>query len=930
MIARIDSFVTSESLASQLADNAVVKHTTVLDCAEINAGVTINEIAQKAKADFTLLAIKSVPLTLGQYAIERMLRTAIETGAAMVYSDYYKTLGGKREKHPTIDYQEGALRDDFDFGTLLLIRTPLLKEYAKSHSSMMQGLKFAGLYALRLWLSTKGELFHLDELLYTEEELDSRKSGEKQFDYVNPRNREVQVEMEKVVTHHLEQIGALVDPEDYISPDFGEQEFEIEASVVIPVFNREKTVRDAVESALAQETKFPFNVIVVDNHSTDGTTEILRELAANDNRLIHIIPERDDLGIGGCWNVAVDSLHCGRFAVQLDSDDLYSSPKTLQQIVDAFYRQKAAMVIGSYRMCDFDLNTLPPGLIDHKEWTDENGMNNALRINGLGAPRAFFTPILRQYRFPNTSYGEDYALGLAFSRKYRIGRIYDELYLCRRWGGNSDAALSVDKVNANNMYKDRLRTMELKARIAMEARADRLDGNSTPDASTAKLQRFFNRQLELWDDARKRYIDLNGVQVRDITDNSTGTLLKLQYNPARIVSTGASISNAAIAKRPCFLCKDNRPQEQMVKHLDDTLDMLVNPFPILPTHFTLPSNTHRPQLIKDVHTKIFRLLEHYPDIMVFYNGPKCGASCPDHLHLQAGTSGIVPLQKQWARLSRSLHRIVKLNDCEDISAINDYVCPALLLRSRSEKGFRQMFKTVYDALPVQKDETEPMMNIIAWRNGEETLTVIFPRKNHRPACYPSPMVSPGALDMAGLIITPQESDFNTMTSQTAADILREVALSQKEMEKVITQIAGEKKNDDENLKYEKVPHVTVGIISGEEIRFSLNSPYVAKGETIVGEQTVKHSEGSILWNGNEYRELSFVPGKAEGSKVEASFTIHDVTIGVNFHWERLEEQTFKGSLRFVVHEGKVYAINELSVEDYLTSVISSEMSSPLR
>lgn len=538
MIARIDSFVTSESLASQLADNAVVKHTTVLDCAEINAGVTINEIAQKAKADFTLLAIKSVPLTLGQYAIERMLRTAIETGAAMVYSDYYKTLGGKREKHPTIDYQEGALRDDFDFGTLLLIRTPLLKEYAKSHSSMMQGLKFAGLYALRLWLSTKGELFHLDELLYTEEELDNRKSGEKQFDYVNPRNRDVQVEMEKVVTHHLEQIGALVDPEDYISPDFGEQEFEIEASVVIPVFNREKTVRDAVESALAQETKFPFNVIVVDNHSTDGTTETLSELAAKDNRLIHIIPERDDLGIGGCWNVAVDSLHCGRFAVQLDSDDLYSSPRTLQQIVDAFYRQKAAMVIGSYRMCDFDLNTLPPGLIDHKEWTDENGMNNALRINGLGAPRAFFTPILRQYRFPNTSYGEDYALGLAFSRKYRIGRIYDELYLCRRWGGNSDAALSVDKVNANNMYKDRLRTMELKARIAMEARADRLDGNSTPDASTAKLQRFFNRQLELWDDARKRYIDLNGVQVRDITDDSTGTLLKLQYNPARIVSTG--------------------------------------------------------------------------------------------------------------------------------------------------------------------------------------------------------------------------------------------------------------------------------------------------------------------------------------------------------------------------------------------------------
>ncbi|MCM1079386.1 MAG: DUF4922 domain-containing protein [Bacteroidales bacterium] len=926
MRARIDCFVTSESLASQLRDNAVVKQTVVLDCAEIVAGETICHIAGKAKADYTLLAIKAVPLQLGQYAVERMLRAAMETGAAMVYSDYYKTFGGKREKHPTIDYSEGALRDDFDFGTLLFIRTSLLKDYARSNASAAGELKFAGLYSLRLWLSARGELFHLDELLYTEEEQDSRKSGEKQFDYVNPRNREVQIEMEKVVTHHLEKIGALIDPQDYIAPDFGEQEFEIEASVVIPVFNRARTVRDAVESALAQETKFPFNVIVVDNHSTDGTTEILRELSAKDGRLIHIVPERDDLGIGGCWNVAVDSVHCGRFAVQLDSDDLYSSPRTLQQIVDAFYKQKAAMVIGSYRMCDFDLNTLPPGLIDHKEWTAENGMNNALRINGLGAPRAFFTPILRQFRFPNTSYGEDYALGLAFSRKYMIGRIYDELYLCRRWGGNSDASLSVERVNANNAYKDRLRTMELRARIAMEARADRLDGNVSPDASTAKLQRFFNRQLELWDDARKRYIDLNGVQVREIADEVTGTMLKLQYNPARIVSTGASISKAAIAVRPCFLCKDNRPQEQMVKHLDDTLDMLVNPFPILPTHFTLPSHAHRPQMIREVYTKIYRILEHYPDIMVFYNGPKCGASCPDHLHLQAGTSGIVPLQKQWARLSRSLRQVIQVSDGEDISVINDYVCPALVVRSRSEKAFRQLFNTVYDALPMQGDDTEPMMNILGWRNGDETLTVMFPRKRHRPECYPNPMISPGALDMAGLVITPQESDFNTITSQAVADILREVALSPQELEKVVTKIAGRQKNDDADIKFRKVPHVTVGIISGEEIRFSLNSPYTAKGETIIGEQAVKHSEGSILWNGNEYRELTFVPGKAENFKGEASFTIHDVTIGVNFHWERLEEQTFKGSLRFVVHEGKVCAINELSVEDYLTSVISSEMS----
>ena len=273
----------------------------------------------------------------------------------------------------------------------------------------------------------------------------------KQFDYVNPRNREVQIEMEQAATAHLQEIGAKIDPSFYRRPDFKEQEFDVEASVVIPVFNREKTICDAVNSVLSQKASFKFNVIVVDNHSTDKTTELLQGF--HDERLIHIIPERTDLGIGGCWNVAINDDRCGRFAVQLDSDDLYSSPKTLQQVVDAFYKQNAAMVIGSYRMCDFELNTLPPGLIDHAEWTDENGPNNALRINGLGAPRAFFTPLLRQIQFPNTSYGEDYALGLIFSRHYRIGRIFTELYLCRRWGGNSDAALSIDKINANNLYK---------------------------------------------------------------------------------------------------------------------------------------------------------------------------------------------------------------------------------------------------------------------------------------------------------------------------------------------------------------------------------------------------------------------------------------------------------------------------------------------
>ena len=440
----------------------------------------IMEIAERARAEYVLLFTKPTPVTLGQNALERMLRVALDSGAALVYAD--------RAGHPSIDYQLGSVRDDFDFGSLLLIQTRLLHTFAMQAGE--QEYEYAGLYALRLFLSRQGRIYHLNEVLYAEVELDTRASGVKQFDYVNPRNREVQVEMEHAVTEHLAAIGAKTDPSYYRTPDFSEQEFEVEASVVIPVYNRAKTIADAVNSALQQETNFKYNVIVVDNHSTDGTTDILSRMSScHDDILKVIIPQRSDLGIGGCWNEAINDPRCGRFAVQLDSDDLYSSPNTLQQVVDAFYKQKAAMVVGSYRMCDFELNTLPPGLIDHREWTDENGPNNALRINGLGAPRAFFTPILRQLQFPNTSYGEDYALGLAFSRHYRIGRIYDELYLCRRWGGNSDAALSVEKVNANNLYKDRLRTLEILARQHM------VGGGTDAVMPDSSLQRFFDRQF---------------------------------------------------------------------------------------------------------------------------------------------------------------------------------------------------------------------------------------------------------------------------------------------------------------------------------------------------------------------------------------------------------------------------------------------------
>lgn len=877
---------------------------------------TIVSIAENTDADYVMICTRHTTIGWGNNTLERFLRVADDTDAVMVYADHYKMVEGKMEKHPVIDYQSGSLRDDFDFGSLWCIKAQALADYIAQPDR--EEYQFAALYDLRLYLSRVGEIFHLNEFLYSEAELDTRKSGEKQFDYVNPRNREVQIEMEKACTQHLSKVGALIDTTFYRQPDFGEQDFEYEASVIIPVFNREKTVADAVKSALGQKANFKFNVIVVNNHSTDRTGEILDELKADN--LIQIVPERTDLGIGGCWNEAINSSFCGKFAVQLDSDDLYSSPKTLQKIVDAFYKQKAAMIIGSYRMCDFDLNTLPPGLIDHKEWTDENGCNNALRINGLGAPRAFFTPLVRQIQFPNTSYGEDYALGLAFSRRYRIGRIYDELYLCRRWGGNSDAALSVEKVNANNLYKDRLRTMELKARQhLLQGKADIMEDSS--------ISRFFNRQLEVWTDARHRFRDLKHVETRQFSDQ-----LKLQWNPARIVSTGAKIDKKTLGERPCFLCDKNRPKEQMSKQIDEKFHLLVNPFPILPVHFTIPARKHQPQLIYKNYGEMHRFISLHSDLMVFYNGPKCGASAPDHLHFQAGTNGILPLQTNWQRLSRNLTDIISLNDEEKISVVRDFIVPAFVIISKSAESDEALFRRLYKAMPQRGDETEPMMNIISWRKGEEFISVVIPREKHRPEAYFAEgdaqfVVSPGALDMSGLIITPREEDFRKLTEEKALSLLQECGVSEEKMNAIIAKLKASKDAEDaaeaSSTLYNKgkQPDVTVGIVSAQKIHFSLNKPYLAKGEKVLGEQVVEFSEGGVLWNGNQYSQLTFHP-----QSTDASFSLSDVTIGVNFHWERKETQTFLGTLRFVVESDKIVAINELPVEKYLESVISSEMS----
>ena len=437
----------------------------------------LKSIAERCTADYLLIYTHAGNLCLSYRAIERMLRTATESRADWVYSHRYMVKQGDTLAVPTNEYQEGSVRDDFDFGPLVLIRTEALRQFLAAPPPPMQ---HAALYQLRLYISRTGRLVHINEYLYTEHEQDTRTSGEKQFDYVDPRNRQIQIEMEQACTAHLKEVGAFIDHHTLQTIDTAAGDFPSEATVIIPVKNRARTIGDAIRSVLSQETDFPFNLIVVDNHSTDGTTELIMdngqwtmtnqpdgdnsEVRTQNSKLIHLIPERTDLGIGGCWDLAIRHPQCGRYAVQLDSDDLYSDPYTLQRIVETFRRERCAMVVGSYRLCNFALETLPPGVIDHREWTAENGMNNALRINGLGAPRAFYTPVIREIGFPNVSYGEDYAVGIAISRQYKLGRIYEPIYLCRRWEGNSDAALSPERVAAHNHYKDSLRTQEIRAR----------------------------------------------------------------------------------------------------------------------------------------------------------------------------------------------------------------------------------------------------------------------------------------------------------------------------------------------------------------------------------------------------------------------------------------------------------------------------------
>ncbi|HVN47213.1 MAG TPA: glycosyltransferase family 2 protein [Bacteroidota bacterium] len=439
-------------------------HCEVRHIPPLCSGKVLRQIIGHVSSKYFLL-ITDPSVQLGQLALERMVAVAEQTNAGLVYSDYYEVKNEQRTEHPVIDYQLGSIRDGFDFGSLFLFSIAAVQHAIKKYGAIAN-VRFAALYDLRLKVSIDHRLFHLPEYLYSRTETDARASGERQFDYVDPQQRQVQREMEAVCKQHLKDIGAYLPPKFIKSPR-PKGVFPAIASVIIPVRDRARTIADAVTSALAQQADFSFNCIVVDNHSTDDTTNIIKNIASHDDRVKHIVPQRTDLGIGGCWNEAIFSEHCGQYAVQLDSDDVYSDPKTLQKIIDVFRTERYGMVIGSYKVVNSKLQEIPPGIIDHREWTPNNGRNNALRINGLGAPRAFSTEILRcMGGFPNVSYGEDYAAVLMVARQYQIGRLYEPLYCCRRWEGNSDAALSIDRINRNDAYKDKIRTIEILSRCS--------------------------------------------------------------------------------------------------------------------------------------------------------------------------------------------------------------------------------------------------------------------------------------------------------------------------------------------------------------------------------------------------------------------------------------------------------------------------------
>lgn len=736
------------------------------------------ESAGRDGIPYLFVCLDGYDINISDESRRRMSQVARETGASLLYSDYrVSNPDGSLTAHPLAPYQDGSVRDDFDFGPMILLDVAAICRRYRDYPENLSESDHSGLYALRLFIAAaigSAHIRHIPEYLYISSENDRRASGEKQFDYVNPRNAAVQKEREQIFTAYLAGIMAQLPPVTR-HIDHSEGSFPVEASVIIPVRDRARTIADAVASALSQEATFPFNVIVVDNHSTDGTTEILSGIAAKDPRVIHLSPSRADLGIGGCWDMAVRDPRCGRFAIQLDSDDKYKDETTLRRIVDCFRENGCAMVIGSYELTDFDGTPIPPGLIDHKEWTDTNGHNNALRINGLGAPRAFFTPVLREIGVPNVSYGEDYALGLRISREYKIGRIYDSLYLCRRWQGNSDANLSQEKVNTNNIYKDWLRSIELAARRKLyQEISDDYRGRILDICD--RLIGFRDDQLARWPLAAGNFAALDAVETRTLT--VADKVFTILHNPCRAISSGAKTDAASVASRPCFLCPSNRPECQETLQIIPGYSLLVNPFPIFNHHFTIASDTHQPQRLNVTepdgssrYSTMFDLCREMPGWLLFYNGGKCGASAPDHLHFQAAYFQDAP-------------------GLYDTTGWYDLPYEKYIFFARDKEELDRKMGEIMEELshlPENSGEEEPRVNVFMKNRVDEdgyyshdTLGVdvlVIPRRAHRPSCYGTGeedfMISPGAVDVCGTIIVPRKEDFDRLDEKALERILRE-------------------------------------------------------------------------------------------------------------------------------------------------------------
>ena len=781
------------------------KGTKPLKTSGLGTIMTMRNVLDVATADHLLVFNSTSRLTLAYDCIGTMESYMDDLGAHIVYSDYSEWMDGSQVAHPVNDYMRGCVRDDFDFGPLTLIsRDALIPFMGRELPWLLTLTSSAAFYLFRLFAGHRGKVKRVPQCLYSVGEMDSRMSGEKNFDYVDPRHKDYQREVEEAFTYYLAMTKRRLSPRSMTVSVADEAEvFPVMASVIIPVRNREATIRDAVDSALAQRTNFNFNVIVVDNHSTDGTSDILREYS--DERLVHLIPERTDLGIGGCWNIAVNSDYCGRYCVQLDSDDLYVDESVLARIVKTFEKEKCAMVVGSYRMTDFNLETLPPGIIDHKEWTSMNGHNNLLRVNGIGAPRAFYTPAVREAGFPNVSYGEDYAVALRISRRWKVARIYDVLYLCRRWKGNSDAALTVEQVNRNNRYKDGLRERELAARFLMpdtEKGGPDFDYGflaSQGGGPDDEVERFVEQQLVEWKLAGENNLALSDVITRGVSLSPCDLIVQL--NPNRVRSTTANLEKEVVARRDCFLCSENRPAEEESVDAGENFEICLNPYPILPRHLTIIAKRHRRQkLTRDVVYDLGNVFRRLPrGHVMFYNGAHCGASAPDHLHLQSVPAKFLPLLDfvTGDNVEKVLAgRIVGEGGLTCMYEVVNYHCPCFLIESLSDMESARMLEYLLKALPYRRgrQEFEPRFNLFYWHVDGQIRILVVPRGKHRPECYnlvgsSQMLISPGGVDIAGLIVTVRREDFDKIRSNDLVRIFSSCGITKKMSESIRQRIS---------------------------------------------------------------------------------------------------------------------------------------------